>query len=435
MSDTPTDTPRILAVDDTPANLTLLVYALQPEFQVILCASASEALERLAKERFDLILLDIMMPGISGFEAVPLIRALPSAQNTPIVFISALNDRDNEERGLALGAIDFIFKPIRVSLVKLRIRNILRVASLSRALQASEERLRLVMDATGEGIWDWDVASGLVQHNAAWYHILGLNSEEGALPVQTFIERVHPEDLPTLNERLADCVSGTTTDYISEHRLRHADGHYVWVADRGKVVTRDDEGRARRVVGSMRNIDELKRNEEERFRLAFFDPLTGLPNRRLLLDRLQQALAVKQRTQDFGALMFLDMDHFKELNDTHGHAMGDALLTTVADRLRQSVRHEDTVSRFGGDEFVVLVSRLGSDPDAALKDATAIAEKLLATLNQPYQLGSLTYPSTPSIGLTLFSARDVSHEEVIRRADSAMYRAKNEGRNTLRIAC
>ena len=115
--------------------------------------------------------------------------------------------------------------------------------------------------------------------------------------------------------------------------------------------------------------------------------------------------------------------------------MGDALLTTVADRLRQSVRHEDTVSRFGGDEFVVLVSRLGTDPDAALKDATTIAEKLLATLNQPYQLGSLTYPSTPSIGLTLFSARDVSHEEVIRRADSAMYRAKNEGRNTLRIAC
>ncbi|WP_374342305.1 diguanylate cyclase domain-containing protein [Azonexus sp.] len=424
--------PTILAIDDTPANLMMLGAALAGEFDLRIAASGSEGLATAARVVPDLILLDVMMPELDGIETCRRLKADPALRDIPVIFITALADFGSELAGLNVGAVEYIAKPFRIDLVRQRIRNILQLARLNRELADSEERLRYVMEATGDGIWDWDIDSGMVSHNHAWCRVLGLEESLLRHPVATFESLVHPDDLPAVREAIEACLAGSAP-YASEHRMRHGDGGYVWVSDRGDVVRRDADGRPRRMVGCVKNIDELKLKEAEIHRLAFYDPLTGLPNRRLLTDRLQQSWLANKRHGGFGVLMFLDMDRFKQLNDTYGHAMGDQLLVQVAARLQQCVREQDTVARFGGDEFVVMLDRFSGTPEAALGAARNIGEKIRAALNAPYRLGDMAYASTPSIGLCLFDGREANADEVLKRADIAMYAAKSAGRNTLRV--
>jgi diguanylate cyclase (GGDEF)-like protein len=176
-----------------------------------------------------------------------------------------------------------------------------------------------------------------------------------------------------------------------------------------------------------------KAAEDEIKHLAFYDPLTRLPNRRLLLDRLRQALASKARSGLTGALLFIDLDNFKTLNDTLGHAMGDLLLQQVAKRLESCVRDGDTVARLGGDEFVIMLENLSKDTVEAAEQTESVGNKILATLNQPYQLDIHEYRNSPSIGASLFNDKSLSIEELLKQTDIAMYQSKNAGRNTLRF--
>ncbi|MFH2133905.1 MAG: PAS domain S-box protein, partial [Pseudomonadota bacterium] len=177
------------------------------------------------------------------------------------------------------------------------------------------------------------------------------------------------------------------------------------------------------------DITERKKAEEEIRNLAFYDPLTSLPNRRLLQDHLQRALSQSARNDQYGALMFLDLDHFKVLNDTKGHEYGDKLLVEVASRLSACVRDTDTISRFGGDEFVVLLEGMNSFKEEAVAQAGRLAEKIREALSQPYQLDGVLHRSTPSIGIVLFRGGEVNSEELLKRADLAMYQSKEAGRN------
>ena len=180
-------------------------------------------------------------------------------------------------------------------------------------------------------------------------------------------------------------------------------------------------------------LAERKLAEKSAINLAFFDPLTQLPNRRLLMDRLAHALSVSERSAQNGALLLLDLDHFKALNDTQGHDVGDLLLREVGRRIESCVRVGDTVARLGGDEFVVLLENLGDSPEEAASNAETICEKMLMTLGQPYLLHELTIRSTPSMGLTLFTGSTLTIDELLKQADLAMYQAKAAGRNTLRF--
>lgn len=193
----------------------------------------------------------------------------------------------------------------------------------------------------------------------------------------------------------------------------------------------DEKGNIRNYVGTFTDLSEQAEMKDAIRRLAFYDALTDLPNRRLLCDQLGNALANSYCSQHYGALLMLDLDDFKRINDTKGHAVGDQLLVEVARRLRQSVREEDTVARLGGDEFVVLLEFLSQDAEHAAQQAQVVAEKILREISRPYILSGTSCTTTVSIGISLFDLPDATSDELLKRADNAMYQAKSKGRNTL----
>jgi len=209
-------------------------------------------------------------------------------------------------------------------------------------------------------------------------------------------------------------------------------GQQKWLRT-SKVPLHSAEGKVIGVLGIYDDITEQKRNEAQIHQLAFYDSLTKLPNRRLLMDRLQQAFAAGTRNGHYGAVLFLDLDNFKTLNDTRGHEVGDQLLTEVAQRLNTCVRDGDTVARLGGDEFVVVLESLHPILDEAATQADQVAEKIRDVLSQPYQLADYTYYTTPSIGIVLFRGHQDTLDDVLKYADTAMYQAKTAGRNTIRF--
>ena len=244
-------------------------------------------------------------------------------------------------------------------------------------------------------------------------------------------ELIHPDDRLKVSEAVADAIAKMDA-YEIEYRIRSTDGFTRWVSERGRVRP-DWSGQTLWVDGLILDITERKAAEIMIRDLAFNDPLTGLPNRRLLLDRLDQQLAISGRTGRYGAVLFIDMDNFKVINDTLGHDAGDQVLVEVAGRLSASVRESDTVGRLGGDEFVVILDNLGDTVGAAEKAATELSNKILSQLSEPYRLGEHTCSSTPSIGITIFLGHGVRADQLLRQADQAMYKAKSAGRGQLQF--
>lgn len=320
-------------------------------------------------------------------------------------------------------------------------RRYTQVHRLSVELQQSKYQLAYVLTVAGESVWNWDLRNNLVEHDQNWVDALGLDHAYLRHGEAEFTALVHEEDREHMLERLRKCLNGSGP-YHSEHRMRRADGRIIWVRDRADVAERDAQGQAQRVIGSVTDITRRKQNEEQIHQLAFYDPLTKLPNRRLLHDRLGQAMAAGQRSGHYGAVLMMDLDNFKTLNDCHGHHAGDLLLQQVSQRLRACVRQSDTVARFGGDEFVVILTALGTVPNTAGALARLVGEKVRATLSAPYLItrtdspdthGVIEHHSSASVGITLFQGQQASADEVLRMADSAMYAAKEGGRNQVRL--
>jgi diguanylate cyclase (GGDEF)-like protein/PAS domain S-box-containing protein len=258
--------------------------------------------------------------------------------------------------------------------------------------------------------------------------MLGYPSGEGINDSGAWRRLMHPQDDDMTTDYLANLLPSRREGFNLEFRLRHRDGHYVPVLSRGFVL-RDDAGTALRISGVNTDLTERKRTERRIYELAYFDHLTGLPNRRFLIEELDHALARARRSGHCSALLYLDLDNFKLLNDTMGHDVGDILLRQVAERLRCTVRDSDQLARLGGDEFVVVLENLGTTSSSAAAEADRVVAKILSVLGQPYQLGSLLFKSSASIGITLFNGKGSNIEALLKQADLAMYRAKAAGRN------
>lgn len=299
-------------------------------------------------------------------------------------------------------------------------------------LQRSEQRLQLVLQGTNDGWWDWDLQSGACFLSLRWLEMMGceatLADEEG----QFWRERIHSSDRLVFDRILDRALSGESDSVECEIRLRRDDDHYLPVLVRG-TISRDPRGLALRFAGSILDLTERKRHEAHVHRLAFYDSLTGLPNRLLLLDRMQQALLGSARNGKVIAVLMIDLDRFKTLNDTNGHAAGDQLLCAVGKRLRTCVRRIDTVARLGGDEFVVLLEDLGEEPGPAIASAEAIAGKILRALHDPFDLEVGVTHHSASIGLAVLNDPALTVEMLLQRADVALYAAKAAGRNAVRL--
>jgi len=298
------------------------------------------------------------------------------------------------------------------------------------------------MEATSDGIWEWDIASGGGYFSPAYYRMLGYEVGEFASTAESWLELIHPEDRKRALAANQECIDNKVDSFATEFRMRKKDGGWCWILGRGKAVKRDSSGKALLMIGTHADITNRKQLEDQVRELALHDELTKLANRRLLNERLSQAMAVSRHSGDHGAVMFLDLDNLKLLDDTHGHDTGDLLLIEVANRLKGCVREMDTVARFGGDEFVVMLSELGVDRAESARRAGIIAEKVRVALAQSYVLKTphagkpetaIVHHCTASIGVALFSKDDASLDNILKWADTAMYRAKETGGNLIRF--
>ncbi|NMM21380.1 MAG: EAL domain-containing protein [Rhodoferax sp.] len=247
---------------------------------------------------------------------------------------------------------------------------------------------------------------------------------------------IHPNDQSQVMAAIQICFAsrpGSSVTCIAEYRIRCGDDQWKWVLSRGMVVERNADDLPLRIIGTITDISDRKLAEEKIEELAFFDSLPHLPNRTLLMDRLKQAMTVGNRTGTCGAVLFIDLDHFKTLNDTLGHDKGDLLLQQVAQRLAVCVREGDTVARLGGDEFVVVLGSLDESAQEAATQTEVVGEKTLTSLSQIYRLGDIDHRSTASIGATLFCGHQSSIDDLLKQADLAMYKAKETGRNAVRF--
>ncbi|MFN3792773.1 diguanylate cyclase domain-containing protein [Massilia sp.] len=293
-----------------------------------------------------------------------------------------------------------------------------------KALAAAEARWKLALTATGDGVWDCDVVTGLATLSARAQMILDTERAVISWYGSALDAIVHHEDLPQLRAQLRSHLAGRSPDFAAEFRVRKRNGEWSWIDARGTVSERDELGQPMRMVGTFSNIDARKLEEARMRRMAHEDALTGLPNRVLLGDRLRQAIRTASRDGHKVALIYFDLDKFKPVNDTHGHAAGDRLLQLVARRLRAGLREADTLARVGGDEFVVLLPRC-----ASLLDAGKVAENILFQLNQPFEDGGLVHRISGSLGIALFPDDGTDAEDLLRAADLAMYDAKSHGRS------
>ena len=261
-------------------------------------------------------------------------------------------------------------------------------------------------------------------------NLFGFAADLLGVDAQPLLDLIEDEDKPSFFEKVNESRQ-RMTPFETDFRAYKCDGTMAWVEARSVPARLADDSMTWH--GYFFDVTDRKQSESEIEKLAFYDPLTGLPNRRLLRDRLAQALTGSNRDHNHGALVFIDLDNFKNINDSAGHLTGDELLVQVGERLKNTVRDWDTVARLGGDEFVLILKGFPAEPADAAAKVEKVCEKIRDALNEPYNLNGIEYTGTPSIGITLFYDHETSLEELLSQADMAMFRAKEDGRNCIRF--
>ncbi|TXF98017.1 putative bifunctional diguanylate cyclase/phosphodiesterase [Massilia arenae] len=418
--------PAILLVNDDPGALFALRSVLGDlDADLVTASSGEQALLRLLKQDFCVILMDVKMAGLDGFETARLVRARPRSRATPIVFQTSHRASDlDRSLGFEVGASDYVFMPTAPEVLKAKVqafvddapeRRPVRVMSAADRGDAPDAGIeRLILEHAGDYV-------ALLDSAGAWlYTSPSYRAEFGAAvgPGARYLEIVHVDDRERVRALVERPPAGETHWRLQYRVLGRSERHFESDAS----LVRAPDGAVSQLVLISRDITERKEMEAYVLHQSFHDSLTGLPNRLLLLDRLGQATAQRERQRAQVAVLFLDLDHFKEVNDTLGHAAGDRLLQVVAERLAASVREGDTVARVGGDEFVVMLVELHQLADAAL-----VAEKIISAVSETCQIEGSELHVTPSIGMAIFPGDGADPDTLLRNADIAMYHAKRDG--------
>jgi diguanylate cyclase (GGDEF)-like protein/PAS domain S-box-containing protein len=420
-------------VDDDPTMRLLVEEALEPEgIEVEEAADGAAALRAFRALPHDLVLLDVRMPGSDGFAVCEEIRKAPGGADVPIVMMTGLDDLESIRRAYEVGATDFVVKPIPWLVLSHRVRYLLRASAGAIELRRSRERLAKAQRLARMGSWHLDLTSGELEVSEELLAIFGLEALDAPARIEHFWERIHADDRAGVREAAARCQLDGTPLHV-DHRILLPDGSERVLQTQAQLA-RDAEGRGVGLEGTAQDVTERRRVEEQVRWLAYHDSLTGLGNRRLFQERIELATAQARRSERPFGVLFLDLDHFKRINDTLGHGVGDRLLQGVADRLVRSVRETDVVargdttppaiSRLGGDEFTVLLTDV-----VDVRDLAKVARRLLEQLQQPLLLAGHEVVVTGSVGIAAFPADGEDADTLLRNADAAMYHAKEAGRN------
>jgi diguanylate cyclase (GGDEF)-like protein/PAS domain S-box-containing protein len=415
---------RVIIVDDNEMNRDMLARRLERKGYVISMAEGAQGLlNRVEEDVVDLVLLDIEMPEITGLDALKSLRECYSPTELPIIMVTARDQSEDVVKALNLGANDYLTKPIDFPVALARINTQLAHKKAEAAQRESEERYALAVRGANDGLWDWNLRENIMYFSPRWKMMLGYQENEIGDSPDEWFSRISHSDRDRVKNDIIAHQNGLTPHFESESRVQHKDGTFRWMLSRG-VAVYDSSGKALRMAGSQTDITEAKVS----------DVLTGLPNRLLFIDRVGRLVEHVRRHKDhLFAVLFLDLDGFKTINDSLGHGAGDQLLIELADRLLKCLRTCDTITRYldvstmarlGGDEFAVLLDHI-KDP----KDASLVAERILKSLSTPFNLDGKEVFSSASIGIALSSIGYEYPEDLIRDADTAMYRAKSLGKS------
>ncbi|MCC6202255.1 MAG: EAL domain-containing protein [Gammaproteobacteria bacterium] len=421
---------RILLIEDTPAEADIIRKLLQDgrRFAIDHVTRLEQALSRLAAQDYSVILMDLHLPDASGVDGCA--RILATAPLAPVIVLTNENSDELAMAAMRLGAQDYLNK--REIDRKLLLRSVQYAIERHRSdarLRESEERYALAVAGTNDGVWDWNCKTDAFYYSPRWTEILGWSNETArASGVQCWLEQIDSQDRESFEHALNDLKSGQASHLEHEHRIRTPQGEERWLLVRGLAV-RDSAGAVQRMAGSVSDITRRKQAESQLIHDALHDSLTKLPNRALYMDHLDLSLRryLRDSSKLFAALYF-DLDRFKNVNDSLGHAVGDQLLVEVALRLKSCLRPGDTLARLGGDEFAILLNDI-----AGPTDAIYVAERVRDHVTKPFSIeGHIVYTSA-SVGIAVSSGAYRKPGEILRDADLAMYRAKADSNVTYAV--
>lgn len=381
-------------------------------------SSFEDALKALLGNTYDICLCDYQLGNHNGIE---LLQALTqSAVNIPVIMLTGQGDREIDVAAMQAGAADYLIKAdITAPLLERSIRYTLNQTQALAALREREEHYALVARATDDGLWDWHPITESVFFSARWKSILGYQEQELTDHIDEWLSRIHPEDQARFQSDFDNHLNGLATSLKCEYRICHRDGTYRWVQSCGLAV-RDAQNQVVRMAGTLTDLTH---------RVGLYDALTGLPNRNLFFDQVKRSLSRVQRDPSYQlAVLYLDCDRFKFINDSLGHLIGDHLLIGIARRLETLLRPEDVFARLGGDEFAILLENLRS-----LAEAELVAKRINQALETPFNVQGHSVFITSSIGIALNSEQTLRPEDLLRDADTAMYRAKSIGKSQFAV--
>ena len=425
--------PLILIIDDTEMIREMARDALEGVgFEVVTAQNGREGLGVFVAREPDLVVLDVVMPGMDGLEVCEQIRRTAGQETTPVVMITGNDDRDSIRAAYDADATDFVPKPVNWNLLSSRIPYMLRMRNLITELGHSEERLAKAQRIAKLGNWELDLRADLLTCSEELRGIYGIGAHERTDTFNALLSHMHPDDREIVRHALERAIEAGEPLSV-DHRisLRGVETRYVHL--QADVVT--DDASVVGLEGAAQDITERKQAEEQIRYLAYHDSLTRLGNRRLFTERLRHSLAQARRSESILAVLFLDLDHFKRINDTLGHGLGDELLREVADRLKSCIRETDfvsrahdsdlssSVSRFGGDEFMISLCSVNEPEEAA-----QVARRILDAIAAPCCLDGQEVVVSASVGIALYPGDADEAEALIRNADVAMYAAKSRGR-------
>ncbi|MDD5579469.1 MAG: EAL domain-containing protein [Methylobacter sp.] len=411
---------RILLIDDDPNFRLIASETLRASsFFVDEASCSSQALEKINHQLPDMILLDAVMDDIDGFETCRLLRTIPALSDTPIIMSTGLGDIDSITRAFDAGATDFIVKPINYPILIHRLYFILRAGQNTIELKNSKHQLAAAQRIARLGYWTWDTQHNRFQISEHLAKLCGINMEKFEGRLDSFIQLIHQEDRDFVRHIINAAAHSKTIQHV-EYRLHVPPSGVIFVHQEIEEIT--DKNKPV-ITGTVQDITHKKQTERQIHRLAYFDNLTGLASRAYYQERIEDIIKTAIRRNEQFAFLFLDLDGFKDINDSFGHNIGDEFLKAIAQRLKLVAREIDFTARLGGDEFCIILVNI-TDDDGVRE----VANRCLQKINQPLLLGSHHITPKVSIGIAIFPRDGNTEMELIKAADTAMYSAKQSGK-------